>query len=124
MLPEDEHTPDDVDGEGLRGWATPATTPARAEVAAAALAGWIVVDPDDADDHGHPIPERAVAAAPSVDRLTLPVPDTAGRPPDAAPTGPTRPTLPTRADHGRHRRATCRPCRTPADRWPTRWPTG
>ena len=72
-LPEDEHTADDVDGEGLRGWATPAA--ARAEIAAAALAGWIVVDPDDADDHGHPISERAVAAAPSVDRLTLPVAD-------------------------------------------------
>ncbi len=71
--PEDEHTADDVDGEGLRGWATPAA--ARAEIAAAALAGWIVVDPDDADDHGHPISERAVAAAPSVARLTLPVAD-------------------------------------------------
>jgi len=75
--PEDEHTPDDVDGEGLRGWATAAQPVARPEVAAAALAGWIVVDPDDADDHGHPIPERAVAAAPSVDRLTIPVLDPA-----------------------------------------------
>ena len=75
--PEDGHTPDDVDGDGIRGWAS-GSSPARTEIAAAALAGWIVVDPDDADDPGHPIRERTIAAAPSVERLTLPVDDPDG----------------------------------------------
>ncbi|HEV7656846.1 MAG TPA: hypothetical protein VGP36_19220 [Mycobacteriales bacterium] len=66
--PADPYTPEDVDGEGLRGWASPAKT--------AALAGWIVVDPDDEDDPGHPI--RTVAAAQAAERLTVPVEDPDG----------------------------------------------
>jgi hypothetical protein len=74
---DDGQTAEDVDGEGLRGWASGAS-PGRTEIAAAALAGWMVVDPDDADDPGHPIRERTVAAAPSVERLTVPVDDADG----------------------------------------------
>ena len=81
----DEHSAADVDGEGLRSWAAPPetwTAPAQGTAPAqeAALAGWMVVDPDDEDDTGHPIRERTVAAAQSrpAERLTVGLDDPDG----------------------------------------------